>query len=100
MPCSKPFLNNLAQTLLSGTLETPATETLTLPSPLQIKGVGGQRKCPTLTVQRLGPPPLIVSSNSRLLYLPVFRPSLLALDWERGRKTVDSESAPAVRCSA
>src|SRR5271163_714371 len=35
---SKPFLNNLAQTLLSGTLETPATETLTLPSPLQIKG--------------------------------------------------------------
>ncbi len=37
---------------------------------------------------------------SPVFYFPVFRPSLLALDWERGRKTSDSEFAPAVRCSA
>ena len=39
-------------------------------------------------------------STSPVFYFPVFRPSLLALGWERGRKTTDSEFAPAVRCGA
>jgi hypothetical protein len=34
------------------------------------------------------------------LAVTVFRPSLLALVGERGRKTADSQFAPAVRCSA